>query len=183
MSNFWIETFTGKRFDFIDLESNEIDITDIAHALSLSCRFNGHCNKFYSVAEHSVRVSDILETKVQKLAGLLHDASEAYLSDITRPFKSLFPEYKVYERKIQDYIYLTFGVSSLLSSRRHNYLFDDRIIKRADNILLATEARDLMSQSNMWNLFEEPLVDKIVSATSEKAEENFLFNFYKLTER
>ena len=77
----WLQTYTGIQFWPLDPRPEEIDIQDIAHALSLLCRFNGHCQRFYSVAEHSVHVSTILAPEFG-LWGLLHDAAEAYLSDI-----------------------------------------------------------------------------------------------------
>lgn len=88
----WIETYTGKKLFFLNPHPDDIVIDDIAHALSNQCRFSGHCKEFYSVAEHSVYVSKLLESKY-KLAGLFHDAAEAYICDIPRPLKALLPEY------------------------------------------------------------------------------------------
>ena len=79
-------TYTGKEFYPLDPNPADIDIKDIAHALSNCCRFAGHIKSFYSVAQHSVIVSELCEPE-NALAGLLHDASEAYLSDIARPVK------------------------------------------------------------------------------------------------
>jgi len=80
----WITTYTGKRFHYLDPQPEEIDIVDIAHALSLTCRFGGHCKEFYSVAEHSIRVAEIVPKEFQLLA-LLHDAGEAYTGDVQSP--------------------------------------------------------------------------------------------------
>lgn len=82
----WIQTFTCQQMYPLDPREAEIDILDIAHALANLCRFNGHVKQFYSVAEHSCHVSDLLP-QVWKLTGLLHDASEAYLCDLPRPIK------------------------------------------------------------------------------------------------
>ncbi len=104
-----IRTFTGIMFDPTEPDKELIDIRDIAHALSLMCRANGHFAHFYSVAQHSL--SCMREAKARgysrrtQLACLLHDASEAYLSDVTRPIKGLMPEYLVFEKKLQDAIY------------------------------------------------------------------------------
>lgn len=104
-----IRTFTGIMFDPIEPDAELIDIRDIAHALSLMCRANGHFSHFYSVAQHSL--SCMREAKARgcgkrtQLACLLHDASEAYLSDVTRPIKGLMPEYLVYEKRLQTAIY------------------------------------------------------------------------------
>lgn len=82
----WIQTFLGKPFWPLSPRPEDIDIRDIAHALAMTCRFTGHSQKFYSVAEHSVRVSRIVPAQFA-LHGLLHDASEAYLCDLSRPIK------------------------------------------------------------------------------------------------
>ena len=108
---YWLQTFTGKRIDLINPTREMVDIEDIAHSLSMICRYNGHCRDFYSVAEHSVMVeamgSQILlrreaernsgkfsappkptsEIVQQSLALLLHDAAEAYIGDLTTPLK------------------------------------------------------------------------------------------------
>lgn len=82
----WIQTATGLKMYPLDPDVDEIDIESIAHSLSNMCRFNGHTSRFYSVAEHSCHVCDLLPPAF-KLAGLLHDASEAYLCDVPRPVK------------------------------------------------------------------------------------------------
>ena len=73
----WLQTYTGKKFYPFDPREEEVDILDIAHALSQLCRFGGHTKEFYSVAEHCVLVSMCCPSEV-KLLGLLHDAAEAY---------------------------------------------------------------------------------------------------------
>lgn len=82
----WIQTFTGKKVFPLAMTTDMVDIKDIAHALSLKCRFTGHCRTFYSVAEHSMRVAELVRPEL-KLAALLHDAAEAYLPDFARPIK------------------------------------------------------------------------------------------------
>jgi uncharacterized protein len=88
----WIGTFSGTKFWPLEPRYEEISIEDIAHSLSRQCRFNGHCGPFYSVAEHSIEVSRAIPIKLLHweevaLWGLMHDAAEAYLSDIVRPIK------------------------------------------------------------------------------------------------
>lgn len=85
LSGDWIQTFTGKKFYPLSPQIEDICIEDIAHALSNVCRYAGHCRDFYSVAQHCVMVSDWMPS--MKLEGLMHDASEAYLGDISRPLK------------------------------------------------------------------------------------------------
>src|SRR6266496_1501995 len=81
-----IMTYSGELITPLNPDPDDIQIEDIAHALSNQCRFSGHCKQFYSVAEHSCRVSDLCSYEHQ-LGGLLHDGTEAYLSDIARPIK------------------------------------------------------------------------------------------------
>lgn len=89
-------------------QPEDINIDDIAHALSLLCRANGHIEWFFSVAQHSINCAREAEargfTKTVQLAALLHDASEAYLSDITRPVKLQLPGYRVIEENLQEVI-------------------------------------------------------------------------------
>jgi uncharacterized protein len=82
----WIQTYTGKQFWPLSPLPEDIVIEDIAHALSMQCRFGGHVRTFYSVAQHSVHVSLLVEPQYA-LWGLLHDAAEAYLVDLPRPIK------------------------------------------------------------------------------------------------
>lgn len=104
-----IMTRSKLMFDPIRPDAEKIDITDIAHALSMLCRANGHFKSFYSVAQHSINCMREAQArgysrKVQ-LACLLHDASEAYLSDVTRPVKAELPKYKEIEAPLQDMIW------------------------------------------------------------------------------
>lgn len=107
----WIYTNSGKKIEPLNPDSNMICIKDIAHALSNNCRYTGHSNYFYSVAQHSVIVSKLCEPKFA-LYGLLHDASEAYLSDIASPVKRAheFDFYKQHENRLQSVIYKKFGL-------------------------------------------------------------------------
>jgi hypothetical protein len=101
-----ILTSTGKWFDILKPDPSLIDLQDIAGALSKLCRFGGHCNQFYSVAEHSILASEIMRQRNESdLAlirwALLHDASEAYVVDIPRPAKLQLAEYMKIEDAIQ----------------------------------------------------------------------------------
>lgn len=167
----WITTYTGKKFHFLDPQADEIDIVDIAHALSLTCRFGGQCKRFYSVAEHSIRMAEIIPEEYRLLA-LLHDASEAYIPDLPRPEKAELPEFKKMEVNILRAIWAKF---------LPNQYRVGLIIKEADNILLATEARDLMANMDDWALLPPPLAKKIEPLTSQQAERIFThrFNIYK----
>jgi len=144
----WITTCTGKKFHYLDPKQEEICIEDIAHALALTCRFGGHCKMFYSVAEHSIRVADIVDYKKLKLSALLHDAHEAYLHDVPRPIKHDMPQYKVMADAIQKVIMNKF-------SCQYNEV--NQHIKYADDVMLATEAKTLLVNMNDWSTLPKPL--------------------------
>ena len=193
----WIETYTGKEVDPFDLKEEEVDIEDIAHALSMLCRFNGHCHSFYSVAEHSVRVCNHFTSlneryeqlpKVQMYA-LLHDAAEAYLGDFPSPIKNGLPkEVKEVEKKVSDTIFKAYGISdrmiekSVVSFSGQNIKKD---VKHSDLVLLVTEARDLgLNPKENWAVNEmvQPLDRRIVPYSSQDAKRLFLDKFYDLYE-
>ena len=93
---------SGATLDFLDPATSQFTLGDIAHGLSNICRYAGQCDEFYSVAEHSVLVSEV--TEQFKLEALMHDAAEAFLGDVTRPLKQLLPDFKIIERNIQQVI-------------------------------------------------------------------------------
>ena len=135
----FIETFSGKRVYFMDPEPNDFDILDIAHALSNNCRWTGHCRYFMSVAEHSVAVSKLC---TDPLAGLLHDASEAYLTDVAKPIKPFLENYMAIEDRIMRAISKKFKFQYPLVQS----------VKDADNQQLSTEAHYLVpSHGNHWS--------------------------------
>lgn len=139
-----IETFSGEAYSFHDPDPGVIKLEDIGHALSNMCRFAGHTNTFYSVAEHSVLVSRILEaegaTEGWQLVGLMHDAHEAYVWDAPRPIKPLLgPEFKELAAKADVAIARAFHFDGWPS------LFHSDTIKAADNIALCAERRALMT--------------------------------------
>lgn len=167
----FIETFTGKAFYPLDPRPEEIALEDIAHALSMICRFNGHAKFFYSVAQHSINVQKHLllqgfGTKIQ-LAGLFHDASEAYLEDIVKPLKPFWKEYGKFEKQLENMIFEKFGISPNENTME--------LVKDADNDLLALEARTLMQCKN-WNPIRvhHSIYIPILEATPREAEEGFL---------
>ena len=105
-----ILTYSGHMMDPTSPEIEKIDIKDIAHSLSMVCRAGGHFKSFHSVAQHCISCAREAaargESKRIQLACLLHDGSEAYLSDITRPVKVKLPDYKKYEDILQDMIWI-----------------------------------------------------------------------------
>lgn len=130
-----ITTSQGFTFDYLNPGACPIGIETIAHALSHVCRFGGHCRHFYSVAQHSIHVSEIVPPELA-LEALFHDAAEAFLGDVPKPLKRLLPDYCVLEKKIQAVIAHRFSLPPATDPR----------IKEADEILLVTEQRDLMPE-------------------------------------
>ena len=168
----WMETYGGKAVNPFHVRKEDIDIVAIAHSLSLICRYNGHCKVFYSVAEHSVRVSDIVEPEY-RLAALLHDAAEAYWGDVIRPLKYNLPVIQEEEEKVLKVVMNRFDVDYSKEVRE--------AVKEADNIVGATEGRDLMYHVETWGKLPPPLAKRIVPVNSTLAEIMFYncFNEYK----
>jgi hypothetical protein len=131
-----IVTYSGQVINPLDPDPDCITIEDIAHALANVCRFTGHTRKFYSVAQHSVLCSRIVPPN-DALEALLHDASEAYLSDVSRPIKR-DPEfgtfYATHEKRLERVIADKYGLE-------HPW---PAAVKWADDVLLRSEQRDLM---------------------------------------
>ncbi|MBF0342510.1 MAG: phosphohydrolase [Magnetococcales bacterium] len=167
----WIQTYTGRQFWPMDARVEEIDILDIAHALSMLCRFNGHCRRFYSVAEHAVHVSRVVASPHARW-GLLHDAAEAYLSDIPKPVKMELPAFHPWEERLLGVIGERFGLESRIPEA----------VKLADMRLLATEKAALMGpEPTPWPGLPEPLPDlRILCWSPEVAREAFLKRFAEL---
>lgn len=173
-----IQTYTGRIVYPLDLRYDEVDIRDIAHALSNSCRYAGHTSHFYSVAEHSVYVSQMAEKAARsskaKLeaakAGLLHDASEAYLVDLPRPVKDFMPEYRNYEQTAQFVISEVFDIEWPFPKEVHD----------ADDRMLVTEMRDLMPVVRWEGKKLTPYSFAIEGLTPRQAEKAFLRRYHEL---
>ena len=178
MKTDWIQTFTGKKFFPLEPEIEDICIQDIAHSLSMQCRFAGHSKEFYSVAQHCNAVVHCWfphpEQKELAKYALLHDASEAYLTDIPRPLKYL-PEFSFYrnaEKRLQKMIYVKFGLNPI----------EPEEVKKADREILCEEAMSKRIMSPVhpdWDARCEPLIN-FSPCTPEKAERIFLDNFQRL---
>jgi 5'-deoxynucleotidase YfbR-like HD superfamily hydrolase len=95
----WIRTYSGKKFYVFEPKQKDIIIEDMAHALSLLCRFTGHTEDLYSVGQHSLLVMELCPEEL-KLEGLTHDFPEAYITDIATPVKKQMPNYKEYENNL-----------------------------------------------------------------------------------
>lgn len=171
---YYIRTFTGKKFYWERIETNPIDIRDIAHSLAMNCRWTGHVKEFYSVAQHSVYAS--LEAPPGlEMAALLHDASEAYVHDTPSPLKWYlqdhnFTAFSDLERRIDQAICNKFGVTYPRP----------QIIKEIDLRLLATENRDLMPGGEERMHMVQPYDWKIRALEPAQAEQMFLRRYQRL---
>ena len=141
-----ILTVSGTYFDFTAPERSAIDIKTIAHALANICRFTGHTQFFYSVAQHSVMVSRLVPPQ-HALAGLLHDATEAYLGDVAAPLMALLPDYRAIEARVQAAVMHAFGLPEHLPPE----------VKDADTLALAIEQDALMpAHADLWPCERHP---------------------------
>lgn len=179
----WQQTRSGQQFWPLDPRADEILIDDIAHSLANQCRWAGHCEPFYSVAEHSVRVSQWVEANVEDsnqetrcnaiLWGLLHDASEAYCVDVPRPLKRCLAGYEEIEERLEYCIGERFSMLTRCPPA---------IVKRGDEVLLATELRDLMGPTPApWSIEQgagvAPLPDPIDPWGPAEARSRFIRRF------
>jgi len=167
----WMQTYSGKKFHCHKPELMDIHFIDIAHSLSNICRFNGHCLQFYSVAQHCVIVSQNVDLK-NAMWGLLHDAGEAYVGDMIRPMKCVFPEFV----KIED------NILKLIAKRFHLCRNIPDQVRDVDNRILLNERRDIMmSTKDEWGIDGEPLtIGEIIPVSPCKAEKMFKSRFSEI---
>lgn len=109
----WMQTFTGRQFFPTAPRGEDLAIEDIAHALSLICRYGGHVHRFYSVAEHCVHLSYAVEPE-HALWALMHDSTEAYVGDMVRPLKQSMPAYRQVEDHLMTVIAEHFGLPGVV---------------------------------------------------------------------
>ena len=161
---------SGSYFDFEVPEESEITITDIAQGLSQICRFTGQCHTFYSVAEHSVLCSRRVPAE-HAFAALMHDAAESVMGDVSRPLKSLLPDYKKIELRVERAILGKFGLSADMHPA----------VKQADMEMLAYEMHFVMASHRPLPSVEmkgETPTIQFLSPTEAYA--GFLIRFHEL---
>lgn len=166
----FIQSYSGRSIDFLDPKVEQIDIDDIAHALSLLCRFGGHCRQFYSVAQHSVIASWNVKQKFA-LEALLHDSTEAFLVDMPRPIKQVLKGYRDIEKGLDKVIREKFNLPEEMTKAVH----------LVDNQMLATEKRDLMKISERpWSELPDPFSFEIKPWSSKRSYKEFLERYHEL---
>lgn len=141
----YITTYTRKHFDPVNPDSALICIEDIAHALPMICRGNGHVSSFWSVGEHCILCAKEAAARGYSnrlvLAALLHDASECYMSDVPRPLKQNMKKYKEYENNLLDVIYTKFLGSALNEE-------EEKLVKEIDDALLWYDLKYLLDEES-----------------------------------
>ena len=165
----YITTYSGIDFDVEHFTEDDFDIVDMAHSLSLQCRWSGHCKYFYSVAQHSCHVSDFMEDN--KMLGLLHDGSEGYGADMPTPFKALLKDFQKLENRMQNKIYLKF-MGRIPTDEEHEYL------KKYDRLMLDFEGTLMIPH---WsNPIDTSIIPDWEPWLPERAKQEFLNRFRKL---
>lgn len=172
----WMQTYTGRAFRPTNPTPDDVDPLDIAHALSLICRYGGHTKWFYSVAEHCVLMSHAVPEE-DALAALLHDATEAYVGDMVRPLKQQLPAYQLAEARVWSAVARRFDLGAMLELGPL-----PRSVKEADNrILLDERAALLTAPPHPWAVDElAPLGVQIEAWEPWEAEQRYLARLHDL---
>ena len=173
----WQQTGTGGAFFLADPRADEVMLEDVAQALSLQCRYNGHCTEFYSVAQHACMVAKWMEQDGHPVeaayAGLHHDSAEAYTGDLVSQVKYVVPEIRAMEDRVEAAVNEAFRVQS---GWRH-------LTKDYDMIALATEVRDFMPENKTefsWGALPTPRDELLVSWTPDHAMMHFMIQHNRL---
>lgn len=169
----WMQTFTGRAFYPLDPQPEDIDPLDIAHGISMQCRYNGHVKRFYSVAEHCYIMSYYVPEE-DALWALLHDATESYVGDMVRPLKKHMPDFVIAEDVVMGAIAERF---SLVSPSM------PPAVREADNRILLDERAELLgTPPQAWAVEGmEPLGATIIGWDPVVAEYMYLTRLSELT--
>lgn len=176
MQRQYIVTYMNEKIFPTDPDIDKIHIEDIAHALSLLCRANGHIDTFFSIARHSINCA--VEAKARgytarvQLACLIHDASEAYISDITRPVKSYLEEYRIIEKRLQDVIYTKYLGAPIEGD-------EFELMDGIDNDMLVCEFAALKKGKELFDYVPKLYSQPVFECSNFKAvESTFLKTYY-----
>lgn len=174
----YITTYTGYHIDPVNPEMDKIFIEDIAHALSMLCRGNGHVKTFWSVGQHCICCAREAEARGLSnrmiLACLLHDASECYMSDVPRPFKKQLPEYQLWEDQLLARIYEKFLGSDLSSEEAMQ-------LKAIDDAMLTYDLVELLGEPQNREMPEIYIKPEYSVRPFEAVEQEYLEIFEKCT--
>lgn len=159
-----ILTVDGDYFDFVRPDPRVITINAIARGLANTCRFAGQLSCYYSVAEHSVYVSQIVPPELA-IQGLLHDAAEAFIGDMPKPLKVMLDDYQAVEERVEHVLFGKWGFTAL-----------EPAVKHADKVMLKTEQYQLLRNKHAWKYTEgvEPVDIDIQCLLPDQAYELFL---------
>lgn len=161
----WMQTFSGKAFWPLDPRPEELDLEDIAHALGNLCRYGGHSKFFYSVAEHSLLMASKATTLSDARVALMHDATEAYISDVIRPIKKYLDNYAQIEERLWQVIATRYDLPSVIPDSVH----------ALDNGILCDEMQQLFSTPpRPWAIPRTPIGVRIMGISPERATYHFL---------
>lgn len=170
-----IRLFSGAMFDYNAPEKSDVTIDDIAHALSHVCRFAGHCQYFYSVAQHAVNVSHLVPEE-HAFAALMHDTAEAFTNDLPTPLKTAFPVFKTLEVKIERAMARKFGFQYPLSEE----------VKYADLQMLRLEKEQVKGDLSSWETLRDVVLPEspglwVLELSPSEAKRRFLNRYRELT--
>lgn len=168
----WMQTYTGVPFYPLEPDPATIEIESIAHALSMTCRYAGHCRRFYSVAEHSVLLSHTVDAEHARWA-LLHDATEAYVGDMVRPLKHQMPEFMAIEDNLEVVIAGKFNLGWPMPDQ----------VKEHDTRIVVDERDQNMAPAHLpWSLLDgfRPLGVTLNFWSPDRAEEEFMSRYQQL---
>lgn len=135
-----ISTYSRGYFSFLDPDQTPLQIVDIARGLANTCRYGGQIGRFYSVAEHSVHASYLVDPEYAYDA-LMHDAPEAVIGDMVKPLKEILPDYQAVEDRVEASIFRQFNVSNPLP----------KAVKTADIQMLILEKEQLKGNFDEWS--------------------------------
>lgn len=160
----WMQTYTGRQFYPLDPQADDIEPLDIAHSLSMQCRYNGHSHSFMSVAEHCVLMSRAV-SPAHALWALLHDATETYVGDMIRPLKVHMPDFVAAEDAVMVAVAQRFGIDPVMPAE----------VREVDTRILLDERAALFpAPAGDWDIHVEPLGVKIQCWHPSEARRQYL---------